>query len=320
MVNTYIGIPDIQYLSHLKDVSFQPIFIMGMHRSGTSILYKALAATGCFNYVQAYHIIEYDRILANFFEGGQETAIQKLTQTFEEADLTNRLIDQLVVSPLTPEEYGFILLNAETKGYVCTENLSLFTELCKKVQLVSAQDKPLLLKNPPCFPEYMYIKIKFPAAKFIFLHRDPVFVLSSQLKAWHDSFSKVNPYFALLSSKYHNAMTDSKKFLENVHSTPLYEVASNTLGKISLMIDYYLDHIGKLGESEYVSIRYEDLCESPASTLKTVMDFLELTPQKDPLETITIESRTSKLLPMVKRVRHRIKRQLKPYLDYCGYQ
>ena len=45
-------ISDEKYMELLSKVKFSPIFIMGDHRSGTTLLYKILAATECFNFVK----------------------------------------------------------------------------------------------------------------------------------------------------------------------------------------------------------------------------------------------------------------------------
>ncbi|EDX82930.1 hypothetical protein S7335_108 [Synechococcus sp. PCC 7335] len=60
-----INSPDSPHLNMLKDVEVAPIIILGDQRSGTTLLYKTLADTGCFNVVRAYHIIKYDEILSN---------------------------------------------------------------------------------------------------------------------------------------------------------------------------------------------------------------------------------------------------------------
>ena len=49
----------------LENVVTAPIFILGDQRSGTTLLYKTLTDTGCFNAVRACHIINYDEILSN---------------------------------------------------------------------------------------------------------------------------------------------------------------------------------------------------------------------------------------------------------------
>ncbi|MBE3121464.1 MAG: hypothetical protein IMZ43_08250 [Thermoplasmata archaeon] len=47
--------PDNEFIQELQQVTFQPVFIVGLHRSGTSIPYKTLTETGNFNPVTAYH-------------------------------------------------------------------------------------------------------------------------------------------------------------------------------------------------------------------------------------------------------------------------
>ena len=77
------SVADAPYLELLAGVDFRPIFIVGDHRSGTTLLYKTLVATGCFNFVKAYHIIKYDEILSNHVNQREEQAIQSLEQHFK---------------------------------------------------------------------------------------------------------------------------------------------------------------------------------------------------------------------------------------------
>ena len=63
---------DKEYIDRLKDIDFEPIFILGLHRSGTSILYKILASTHYFNIVTAYHIIYYDSLIYNHLTNREE--------------------------------------------------------------------------------------------------------------------------------------------------------------------------------------------------------------------------------------------------------
>jgi hypothetical protein len=54
---------------------------MGLHRSGTSILYKMLGETGNFTIFTIYHILEYDKLLyyhANNLEEEKKRKINNL--------------------------------------------------------------------------------------------------------------------------------------------------------------------------------------------------------------------------------------------------
>jgi hypothetical protein len=102
-------VPDRAYLHLLKDISFSPIFIMGDHRSGTTLLYSLLNMTQCYNVVTAYQIICYNSILAHHALGTREQMREELAERFTALGLTNRKIDGVQVTPDLPEEYGFLL-------------------------------------------------------------------------------------------------------------------------------------------------------------------------------------------------------------------
>ncbi|MBU1941907.1 MAG: sulfotransferase, partial [Candidatus Thermoplasmatota archaeon] len=57
------GNPDAQYTTKYENLSFAPVFIMGIQRSGTSILYKILSETQSFNIITAYHLIKYPELI-----------------------------------------------------------------------------------------------------------------------------------------------------------------------------------------------------------------------------------------------------------------
>lgn len=154
--------PDAHFMQVLDSVNFRPVFIMGDHRSGTTVLYRLLDATGCFNVVTAYHIIRYGELLSAFFDQTQDLAKQQLTQRFAQLGITDRMIDGVRVTPDLPEEYGF-LLSPTYRAQITPATLPRFVELCRKVQLVSDLDRPLLLKNPwDYFLNFMYVKAAFP--------------------------------------------------------------------------------------------------------------------------------------------------------------
>ena len=56
---------DDTYKNLLSDFTGQLVFIMGCHRSGTSLLYHLLAYTGAYNYVSAYDSICYNELIQN---------------------------------------------------------------------------------------------------------------------------------------------------------------------------------------------------------------------------------------------------------------
>ena len=164
---------DYQYLDKIGNVTFDPVFIMGLQRSGTSILYKMLDATNCFNVVTAYHIIKYDEILYNHINNLEDSAKKALSELFGQQSKTTRGIDKLQITHDFPEEYGFLLSKKTRQSKLNQNNMSSFMELCKKIQFVSESEKLLLLKNPWDFSNFVYIKKVFPTAKFILFIETP---------------------------------------------------------------------------------------------------------------------------------------------------
>lgn len=312
---------DKSYLDLLQPVDFEPIFIMGDHRSGTTLLYKTLVATECFNYVRAYHIIKYDELLSNYVNHIENQVRQKLEELFKSLSISDRVFDQVAVTPDLPEEYGFILKNAGYESHLTPDNLPLFTELCRKIQFISNSEKPLLLKNPWCFPHFAYIKSVFPKAKYIFIHRHPIHVINSKLKATRSILADWNAYTALLSTQY-------TQIFENAVQRFVYRLLYSTYFDLGLRrvtqqavesTTYFLDNVDSLPIADYVSVRYEDLCNEPEATILKILGFLGMKPRGTLAYDTLIEPRPTKLLPEVQRKYEQIHQKLQPYFAYHGY-
>ena len=84
---------DAAYSGHLQALPSSLVFIMGCHRSGTSLLYHLLAYTGQVDYLSAYDIIKYDELLYNRMTG-RETQVK--------ADLQRVLQQHKPKSPSAP--------------------------------------------------------------------------------------------------------------------------------------------------------------------------------------------------------------------------
>ena len=314
---------DEKYLYLLNKVDFTPIFIMGEHRSGTTLLYKTLVETECFNFVKAYHIIKYKKILSNHVNDIENQAYQELDDQLKSLGINDRVIDKLKVTPDFPEEYGFILRNLVGDDSKLTdENLSIFKELCQKVQLTSKQNRPLLLKNPWDFSQFLYVKKSLPNAKIIFIHRHPIHVINSKLKAVRSFFSNWNSYLALISQRYKKIFKNPIKlfFYRMLYSSYFDLGLHRTIKDYLTSTSYFLENIGKLPQTDYISIKYEDLCDRPEETILKVLEFLELEARKNLDYQNLIETRSTNLLPEVEKNYDLICQKLKPYLKYHNYE
>lgn len=304
--------PEQQYAESLQQVHFKPVFILGDHRSGTTLLYKTLAATNCFNYVTAYHVINYNRLLSIHAQGKDAYARQELEKVFESHDLRDRGIDHVQLTPDLPEEYGFILDNAGYGFRLSQDSLPVFIELCKKIQLVGASDKPLLLKNPWDSSNFLQIKENFPDCKIIFIQRDAAEVISSKLKAMRVLLAKENAYTTLLSQKYGDIFKSPiKKYLYQLYYSGVLGLGLRQFIKETIESrTYYSQNISRLDKSDYISITYEGLCKSPRETILGILEFLGLE-EVNPLDYESlIKPRPLNLLPEVVRKKNEINQKL----------
>lgn len=312
---------DKAYMHLLQNVSFQPIFIMGDHRSGTTLLYKTLTGTKCFNFVSAYHIIKYDEILANYVNKTENEARQELEEIFKTLNINDRLFDKVVATPDSPEEYAFILLNAGYKTYLTPENALFFTELCSKIQYVQDLDKPLLVKNPWDFAHYMYVKSVFPTAKFIFIHRHPIHIINSKLKGLRLMLSSRGAYCTLISKRYRKIFDQPvRRLIYRLLYSPYFNLGLSQVTKTTIQsTSYYLENISSLSNTDYISTTYEELCKAPEETIFKILEFLRLKPIQHLDYESLINPRPLKLLPEVEKNYDKICQNLKLYLTYNNY-
>ncbi|WP_414624303.1 sulfotransferase family protein [Calothrix sp. CCY 0018] len=315
-------VADTPYLDLLPEVNFNPIFIMGEHRSGTTLLYKTLTATGCFNFLKAYHIIKYDQILSNHINHTEDKALEELEELFQREGISDRAIDKVMATPDLPEEYGFILKNiVGDELRITPKNLPIFQQLCRKIQLASDPDKPMLLKNPWDLPQFMYVKSVIPKAKFIFIHRHPIHVINSKLNAARILFDSWNPYTALIAQMYAQIFNNPvKRFLYQLMYSKYFNLGLRRVTKKSVeSSSYFLENVKSLPQEDYFCIRYEDLCKAPEATILNILEFLKLQPRVDLDYQSLIKPRPPKLLPEVQTNYQQICQQLQPYLSDRGY-
>ena len=314
--------PDRKQLSVLRDVVFQPIFIVGDHRSGTTLLHRLLAETGCFNYVSAYHVIRYEHVLTDYLAGRTEAGHREVMAEFQRQGIQDRVIDKTPAVPDAPIEYGFILSHPNDQRPRITEKTrAKFEEIAKKIQYVSDPSKPLLLKNPWDVICFMDIKRWFPNARFIFIHRHPVNILNSQLQAIRSMLGSRNGFAAMIAPWY-----------RELYQQPVRLWFSRTLGKPPLriwerllarhtakMANYYLENFKLLPPGDAVEIQYEELCRTPDATMGKIMTFLDAHPAREINWAEKIAPREPRLLPEVIRLFHSIREKLRPYLTLNNY-
>ena len=313
---------DQKYLQKIENIEFQPVFILGLHRSGTSILYKMLTTTGRFNSVTAYHIINYDELLHNAINGKEDVAKKNLTNFFKEQNQSDRGIDRLKITADFAEEYGFLLAERTLDSRIVNKNKTLFSDMCKKIQFISGNNKPILLKNPLDFSNFLCIKKEFSNAKFIFIHRHPFKTLSSIIKAIGFLINEYSPYMAQLSTLYTRVFNN---LLLRYSLKPLTNSFSS-IGMILLTLystrstNYYLKNIHKLPKEDYIDVTYEELCKAPNEIMSKIMGSLDMKIDADMDFTTYIQPRKTNLDSSTVHLKRFIFKTMKKYFAKFDYK
>ena len=313
------GAPDAPYLDSLRDVAFDPVFIIGDHRSGTTLLYQLLSRTGAFNVLTAYHVIRYDHVLSDHALGRAEAAAGELAAFFAREGLADRIIDGVKVTPDLPEEYGFVI-DPSSQPQAKPSTLPRLVELARKLRTTGI-DAPVLLKNPWDVMTFAYLAEAFPTARFIFIHRHPLNVMTSQLEATRSLFRARNGYVALLSSWYRWLFEHPVTLrLTRLMSTPAFGIGARiTARHVARVAAYYMAHLKRLPEERYIQIRYEDLCADADAVLAGILRFLDVGARTPFDARALVKPRPSRVSDEVRRAYKKVAPQLAAYRMVQGY-
>lgn len=254
------------------------VFILGAHRSGTTFLHQVLADTGHYNFVCPYDLIHFDRLLEFQASGSDDNERAKLDVELR-ASGPDRGLDACEVGANVAEEYGYILPKEGRFSFfspsLTPANRPLFELLCRKKRAIDPAARPLILKNPDDFyTNFWQIHQWYPNARLIFLHRHPLAVLNSKVKAWLRALEKPNEYFRRLQPFYRYLLTQPKElefFRQLLRSKA---GASGQVEKLAEAYRYYLEHSPRLAKTQWMSLRYEDLCADPDHHLGAISQFL----------------------------------------------
>ena len=310
---------DTKYLPLLDHITIQPVFILGLQRSGTTILYETLQHTDLFNVVTIYDILNYDALLATHYQRKDAQEQEALTKTLTTLGITTRRTDAIPITPTSTQEYIYLYTLHGHPQHTTTHNYQLLQTLCKKIQYIQGNTKPILLKNPSDLPYFLTLKTLFPTARFIFIHRDPLKVLDSTLRAWRTLYHHYNPYTALFNPNYqgiyHNPLT--RTLIRLLFDPPLPPGLITDTLTAHRRLTHYLTHINQLPASDYTAIRYEDLCSDTTPTITQILHNLNLpTPTNLPAK---LTPRDLPLLPDTARLQHYINAKMAAYRTALHY-
>ena len=313
---------DKPYLDKIENIKINPIFILGLPRSGTSILYKILSETETVNSVTSYHVIKYHQILSNHIHGNEQEEKTNINDYFEKIKLKDRGMDKLKIYADFPEEYGYILGKQTYEMNIVPDNIPLFIQLCKKIQYISENEKPLLLKNPYDFKNVLLIKEIFPNAKFIFISRHPEQILNSSMNAIKSLLKNRHPYSMITNRNYARFYNNPLALFFSRIFFFYYPILGMNylLNFFKSQVNEFNNQYSHLPEEDYVFISYEELCEKPTQSLRKLIRFIDVKPKKNIDFDRYIKPRNIPINPIIIRFRKLVKRKINTYYDLFNYE
>jgi hypothetical protein len=290
-----------------------PTFILGMHRSGTTLLYEMLARSGCWNTLWAWHVTAYDEIEpAN---ADLEESKARLSRRFADAGLETRGVDSIRVSIETMEEYGFILDNRGQGPRITRKNFPLFQGICRTVQRTFSEPKPLLLKNPWDFGNAPLIRELMQSARLVYIHRSPIEVVNSMWKFLRGVFTEKNEYMTMLSTQYER-LTRTRVRIGALRWVIKHQPMIFVKGLIrwfAKSCDLYLKTATQIAERDRIEVTYDQLCSAPDSTIAAILEHCGVH-GADVDYSSMIERRTGKIDELVAAQSAAIERRFAAYL------
>lgn len=294
------------------------IFVLGLHRSGTTFSYQLLADLFPVATTQLHHITHYRQLLLAEREGRTDALKAELSAYLTSAGIADRGIDGFPVGPEALEEYAFILRRFSPRWGFAPESAGLFDEMARKLSALQPDRQALLLKNPHDLLTPQAILAKYPTAKLIFIRRDPVRVLNSQFRNSFLYRKQTEPYLDLLLTGIPLWQFNFRlmKRVNPLLPDALYQrlLLGGLRRSIEDQLRVHYQQLPTLPTASYQEVRYEDLMDDPAPVLERLQNFLGL-PLRSDARPIERQPRHERLLDGVEAVAQDFRQQLAAYPD-----
>jgi hypothetical protein len=293
--------------------SAPPVFVLGLHRSGTTYLYQLMADYFPVAVTSVYHVTHYKRLLHAQREGLVEAYQADIRAHLASRGIENRGIDKFPVGPEGLEEYAFILRKHSPKWGFDRASANLFDEMLRKLSHLQPEAQALLMKNPHDLAAGSAILARYPNAKLVFIRRDPVRVLNSQFRNSFLYREKPEPYLEMLLAgiPLWRFNFDLMRGLDKVLPDALYQeiLVRGLRWSIADQLQAHYRDLPKLPKASYVEVTYEEIIQDPMPSLRRIQELIQL-PFRDQPRPMESNPRLEPLLEGVEAVAAAFRRQL----------
>ena len=255
-----------------QKLRFPLIFVLGPHRSGTSLLLQWLANTGFFCYPT--------NLLSRFYQAPIMGAKLQLLLGDERFNYRDELKDfsssidfnsnnGKTKGALAPNEFWYFwrrFLPFGELDYLPTEELLQKSDIkmlkAELAGMMNIFEKPMALKAMILNYNVDFLNNIFENAIFIHSKRDPVTNIESALKARERQLGSIDKWYSFKIPEYYDL----------IKMNPYEQVAAQ-IYHINKAVE---DGIAKLAEHKKMTVQYEDFCDEPETIFNELKTKLSL--------------------------------------------
>ena len=294
------------------------VFILGLHRSGTTLLYEMLAAAGAFEVTTAHQVIRHNELRDR--DVAPSASIERLRTRFASLGPDAQTGTARHPKPAHLEEYGFVLDNTVSRFSLSRRTAPALRQLVNAMHRDATRDRPPLLKNPWDFGNARRIKQLVPDAKIVYIHRNPFHMLGSLHRLVVSSIRRPNPYLAMLSERY-DAFARSEYPLRLARI--LCEKAPSLLaraliGHVARHTRAFLRDLPSIPSRDRIDVAYEELCARPNEVVCRILNMIGLQAEPRNYRSL-IRPAASRTTPEMAAARDLIVKRLSAYATTVGY-
>ena len=255
----------IQPLSSLPRA---PVFVLGVHRSGTTWLSQSLARRGrCSPFAVRHLLSAVDR---------QRHTEQSATDRLIAAGVRTRPGDGLPVRASSSEEYGYLLALHTGSSRTTGRSVSLLRDAIAQLQVEQPDHAPVL-RNPWDYAATHKLARWFPDARFVFVHRDPIATVGSAVEMFQSFWTEPHPYGVLMSPRYRRAWARAwqRHLFQGAARRPHW-VGRLVAGGTVLAHRAHLTDAASLDSARTIHVRYAELLRDPIQRVDELLHQLDI--------------------------------------------
>lgn len=246
-------------LLKIEKPNFPVIFIVGPHRSGSTLMMQWLANLGLFSYPtnllsRFYHAPIMGAKLQLLLADARYNFRDELKDFNDKIDFTSE--NGKTKGALAPNEFWYFwrrFLPFSDLDYLPTEQLLKISDTKTMVAefagMMDVFQKPMALKAMILNYNIDFLDKLFEKAIFIHTKRDPLTNIASALNAREKQMGSIDEWYSFKIPEYYE--------LKNLNP---YEQVAGQINSINKAVE---DGLADVAEHKKMTVQYEDFCENP---------------------------------------------------------